>query len=212
MRGVLVGAGAVGVTLVLVISGCGSAGTAAVRDGETQVHEGTSRTAAGAHNEADVAFAEDMIPHHEQAIVMSDIVLAKRGIDPRVLELAHQIKAAQVPEIQTMRGWLRAWGSPATFPDHEGHDMPGDMPMDMSAREAMGMMTDQQLDQLRQATGAEAGRLFLVGMIEHHEGAVRMATAEVDTGESEAAVHSAREIIESQQREIDVMKQILTSR
>lgn len=51
-----------------------------------------------------------MIPHHQQAIQMSDIVLAKQGIDPRVIDLANQIKAAQGPELQQMQGWLTQWG------------------------------------------------------------------------------------------------------
>jgi uncharacterized protein (DUF305 family) len=62
-------------------------------------------------------FAQMMIPHHQQAIEMSDILLAMDGIDPRVTELATQIKAAQAPEIARMSGWLAGWGqnpSPAT--------------------------------------------------------------------------------------------------
>ncbi|WP_234714477.1 DUF305 domain-containing protein, partial [Mycobacterium tuberculosis] len=55
-------------------------------------------------------FVTMMIPHHEQAIEMSDILLAKDGADPRVVELAEQIKAAQGPEIDKMLGWLEDWG------------------------------------------------------------------------------------------------------
>lgn len=59
---------------------------------------------------ADTHFAMMMIPHHQQAIEMSDIILAKQGIDPRVVDLAKQIKAAQDPEIETMQGWISQWG------------------------------------------------------------------------------------------------------
>ena len=62
----------------------------------------TSTSGAQPHNQADVTFAQQMIPHHQQAIQMSDMVLAKQGIDPRVIDLANQIKAAQGPEIQHM--------------------------------------------------------------------------------------------------------------
>ena len=55
-------------------------------------------------------FARMMIPHHQQAIEMSDMILAKQGIDPRVIDLAKQIKAAQGPEIEKMQGWLNQWG------------------------------------------------------------------------------------------------------
>jgi uncharacterized protein (DUF305 family) len=194
------GAGAVGATLALLLSGCSDVGTeTAEHDHGTHEHESASQPAH--HNAADATFARDMIPHHEQAIVMSDIVLAKQGIDPRVTELASQIKAAQGPEIATMTQWLAQWGAPAAS-EHEGHDMGGD-------HAAMGMMTDDQLEQLRRAQGVDASRQFLTGMIAHHEGAVAMAQTEVDTGQAQEAVHLAHEIIETQQREIDTMKGIL---
>lgn len=208
-RSLVAGVGAVGAALTLSLSGCSDVGTeAAENDHGTHEHEPTSQAADGGqvHNDADATFARDMIPHHEQAIVMSDIILAKQGIDSRIAELATQIKAAQGPEIATMKQWLAQWGAPAGA-GHEGHDMSGDM----SGHAAMGMMTDEQLEQLRQAQGAEAGRMFLEGMIAHHEGAVRMAQTEVDTGQAEDAVHLAHEIIETQQREIDTMKGILDS-
>ncbi len=68
---------------------------------------------AADHNDADVSFAAGMVPHHQQAIEMSDIILAKQGIDQRVVDLANQIKAAQGPEIATMQQWLTGWGAPA---------------------------------------------------------------------------------------------------
>ncbi|CAA0122087.1 Uncharacterised protein [Mycolicibacterium vanbaalenii] len=220
---VQVGAGAVGATLVLLMAGCSGEGTDAEQDTAAPQQESTSQAADGhdgehgdvhgadVHNDADVAFARDMIPHHEQAIVMSDIILAKEDIDPRVTELADQIKAAQGPEIETMRGWLAEWGTAPPPSGHEGHDMPGDQPMHGSVHEAMGMMTDQQLDELRQAQGADASRQFLTGMIEHHEGAVTMAQTEIDAGQFAPAVALATEIIEAQVREIDTMRQILDS-
>lgn len=196
-----------GATVALLLSGCSDVGTQAAEHDATHEatheHDGEHTTM---HADADVTFARDMVPHHEQAIVMSDIILAKRGIDPRVTELAGQIKAAQGPEIATMQQWLTEWGA-ATSSGHEGHDMGGDP----SAHAAMGMMSDQQLEELRNAEGVEAARLFLTGMITHHEGAVTMAQTEVDTGRDQKAVHLAREIIETQQREIEQMKQILGS-
>ncbi|MGK2868189.1 MAG: DUF305 domain-containing protein, partial [Mycobacterium sp.] len=84
---------------------------------------------AGSHNDADVAFAQGMIPHHEQAIEMSDMLLGKQGVDPAVVSLAEEIKAAQAPEIEKMQGWLQQWGAssaPATSStDMPGHSMPG---------------------------------------------------------------------------------------
>ena len=202
---VAAGVGAVGATFVLLASGCSTTGTEAEDDHGSHDHETTSQAAGASdtHNDADASFARDMIPHHEQAVVMSDLILAKQGIDPRVFELAKQIKAAQAPEIETMRGWLTQWGTPQAPSGHEGHDMSGDTSMQM------GMMTEQQLEALRQAQGVDASRQFLTGMIAHHEGAVRMAQTEIDSGQSEPAVHLAHDIVETQQREIDTMKQIL---
>ncbi|MBB2993398.1 uncharacterized protein (DUF305 family) [Mycolicibacterium iranicum] len=212
-RSLVAGAGAVGATLSLLLSGCSDVGTeAGEHDHATHEHEPTSQPADGAqaHNEADVTFAREMVPHHEQAVVMSDIILGKQGIDPRVTQLATEIKNAQGPEIATMKGWLTQWGASAPS-GHEGHDMGGGMGGDPSAHAAMGMMTEAQLEQLRQAQGVDAARQFLTGMIAHHEGAVDMAQTEVDTGQAEDAVTLARQIIETQQREIDTMKGILGS-
>jgi uncharacterized protein (DUF305 family) len=79
-----------------------------------------------AHNNFDVMFSQHMIPHHQQAIEMSNVVLGKQGIDPQVTELANQIKDAQGPEIEQMKGWLTEWGMPTTMPgmDMPGHSMP----------------------------------------------------------------------------------------
>ncbi len=76
------------------------------------------------HNQADAMFTQHMIPHHQQAIEMSDMLLGKQGIDPRVLDLAKQIKAAQAPEIEQMQNWLTQWGMPK-MPMMPGMEMPG---------------------------------------------------------------------------------------
>jgi uncharacterized protein (DUF305 family) len=161
----------------------------------------STTAAAEAHNDADVMFAQHMIPHHTQAIEMSDTLLAKQGIDPRVVELANQIKAAQGPEIQQMQGWLTQWGTPS-MPPMSGHgDMAG-----MS-----GMMSEQDLTALKDAQGVDASKLFLTQMIAHHEGAITMAQSEIKDGQYPPAVGMARAIVTGQQQEIDTMKGILAS-
>ena len=100
-----------------------------------------------AHNDADVMFAQGMIPHHEQAIEMSDMLLAKQGVDPRVASLANDIKAAQTPEIEQMQGWLTQWrvAKTTTSPSSSmpGHDMSGgDMP---GMGGGHGMMSEQDM-------------------------------------------------------------------
>ncbi|HMR22298.1 MAG TPA: DUF305 domain-containing protein [Micropruina sp.] len=141
-------------------------------------------------------FAQMMIPHHEQAVVMSDAMLAKPGISAEVTTLATQIKNAQQPEIDQMRGWLKAWGA-AEHGDHHGHTG-----MD-------GMLTEQELAALKDAQGAQAEKLFLTGMIRHHEGAVAMAKEVQANGADPDVRELADAIITSQQAEIDQMKRLL---
>lgn len=176
----------------------------------------SSQAQAAAHNKADMMFARMMIPHHEQAIEMSDMMLEKQGIDARVMDLATQIEAAQGPEIEQMQGWLNQWGM-SDMPGHGG-DMPGHGGMKdsdaagMPGMEGMeGMMSPAQMDALDNATGVEASKLFLTGMIKHHEGAITMAQDEIKNGQFPDAVALAKSILESQQKEIDTMNEILKS-
>ena len=83
------------------------------------------------------------------------------------------------------------------------------MPGDMTAHEAMGMMSEQELEQLRQAQGADASRLFLAGMIEHHNGAIAMAKQEATNGQNPDAKQLAQDIIDAQQAEIVTMNRLL---
>lgn len=180
-------------------------------------------TDAQAHNDADVAFAQGMIPHHQQAVEMSDMLLAKEGIDPRVVSLAQEIEAAQAPEIETMRGWLTQWGvagAPPMTSGMPGHEMPGHGSMpghEMPAHGSMpgmsgdGMMSPNDMAALQNAKSTEASRLFLIQMIEHHRGAISMARNEIDNGEFGPAIDMARQISSSQQEEITSMEQLLKS-
>lgn len=208
----------------LVLSACSGGATsdeAASVTSPVSVSSTVSTPAeASAHNDADVAFAQGMIPHHEQAIEMSDMLLGKQGVDVAVLSLATEIKAAQAPEIEKMQGWLQQWGvssAPATTStDMPGHNMPGhDMSGgDMGDMPGMGggghgMMSEADMAALQNAPGPEAGRLFLEQMIEHHEGAITMAQQEIDNGQFPEAVDMARSIVTSQQAEIDEMRALL---
>lgn len=193
-------------TATLALAGC--SGTPAAPAAQPVDHSGhsmsmgapsggpSSAAPQGMFNAADAMFAQMMIPHHEQAVEMSDIVLAKPGLEPRVVKLARQIKAAQAPEIATQRGWLAAWGQPSAMAADAGHGMDG-------------MMTADDLAKLKAAAAPEAARLFLTQMIAHHEGAVTMAQSELGGGSNAEAVAMARSIIDSQTAEIDGMKTLL---
>ncbi|WP_237572819.1 DUF305 domain-containing protein [Mycolicibacterium lacusdiani] len=150
-------------------------------------------------NAADVDFAKGMIPHHEQAVQMSELV-PDRSSDPAVIELAAAISKAQEPEIETMQGFLTEWtGSAAT--GHEGHDMGG---MGMQ-----GMVDGATMKRLETLKGAEFDTLWLQSMIGHHEGAIAMANTEIADGANADAKDLAAEIVKTQQAEIDQMKQML---
>jgi uncharacterized protein (DUF305 family) len=149
-------------------------------------------------NEADVMFAQTMIPHHEQAIEMSELILAKDDVDPAVADIATRVKEAQGPEIAQLEQWLGDWGADRAS-EHAGH---GGME---------GMMSQDDMQQLADADGAEAGPLFLEQMIVHHRGAVDMAQRELEEGRAEGAVEMARAITDTQTAEIQEMEELLAS-
>jgi uncharacterized protein (DUF305 family) len=154
-----------------------------------------TQDAGSPHNEADVAFSEMMIPHHEQAVEMSKLA-ETRAASQDVKDLATAIEAAQDPEIQVMQGWLESWGEDGT--SHE-----------MSHDEMPGMVDDKTMGELGKATGAEFDRLFLTSMIAHHEGAIAMAESEKSDGVHKGSLRLADAIIETQTAEIKRMKALL---
>lgn len=147
---------------------------------------------------ADIMFVQMMIPHHEQAIEMSEILLAKPDMPAGMVELATSIAAEQGPEIEQMQQWQEDWGLPA-MPgmNHGGH---GGMD---------GMLSEEELDELRDAEGDGAVTVFLEQMIAHHEGAIDMAQDVVDRGDHAGVIAMATAIIESQRAEIALMNGML---
>ncbi|RVX42629.1 uncharacterized protein (DUF305 family) [Nonomuraea polychroma] len=156
----------------------------------------TSPSPSAAFNDADVMFAQTMIPHHEQAVEMADLA-ATRASDPEVKKLATTIKAAQDPEIQTMRGWLTEWGKPESDPEgHMGHGMPG-------------MLSEQEMNRLEAAKGKAFDKLFVQQMIAHHKGAIKMARTEQKDGSNPQAKELAKTIETTQKAEVEQMRKIL---
>ena len=94
-------------TIALVLAGC-SATTTTTMPSDMPGMPGmdSPSNAAPQFNDSDIAFVMQMIPHHQQAVEMADILLDKTDVDSRVVELATQVKAAQGPEITTMTSWL----------------------------------------------------------------------------------------------------------
>jgi len=175
----------------LVLSACSTGST----DSATEPPASAPAASSASFNDADVSFAMPMIEHHNQAITMAETMLAKTGVDPRITSLAQQIKDAQGPEITMMDSWVTAWGA-------TDDSMPG---MDMST----GSMSDADMSALDSATGPAADKLFLQQMIQHHQGAIDMATVELKSGENPDARDLATKIIADQTAEIAEMQAIL---
>jgi uncharacterized protein (DUF305 family) len=143
---------------------------------------------------SDAMFLQMMIPHHEQAVVMSDLALSTSK-DAEVLKLAKQIKDAQAPEIIKMQGWL----ADAGLSEDPGHSMGDGMG---------GMLSDSDLSALKGSTGKAFDKLFLAGMIAHHEGAINMVMMIENSSNSDIS-NLGQEIVKSQTAEIDLMKELL---
>jgi uncharacterized protein (DUF305 family) len=193
--------------LALTLTACGN---------DDEASGDTSAQVSGTdHNEADVAFATDMIQHHAQALSMVDLTV-DRDLDPEVQQLADDIREAQGPEIETMSDWLQDWDEeiPETMRDHSnaGHDMEG-MGDSMEGMESgmPGMMTAEDFEELENASDADFQTMWLEMMIEHHEGAVEMAQQQQEDGQYEPAVDLAGDVIDTQTAEIEDMEALLGS-
>ncbi|AZI58863.1 DUF305 domain-containing protein [Nakamurella antarctica] len=148
-------------------------------------------------NDADVAFSTDMIPHHQQAVEMADMV-AGRTTTPAVVALAGEIKAAQQPEIDLMTAFLKAWGQQPPMQGMD-HDMAPGMEM------GMGMMSAADMTTLTGLSGTDFDQKWLTMMIAHHEGAIEMSNLELKQGSNPQAKQLADAIIAGQQVEIATM-------
>jgi len=161
----------------------------------------STATTTDAFNDADVMFAQMMVPHHEQAIEMSDIAL-----DPtiagsqQVRDLALQIKNAQDPEIQQMKEWLTAWGKPLSPDDGMDH-----------SSMMSGMLTAEELTELGTLRGQAFDQKWMTGMIAHHKGAVEMANAVLKDGANTQVRELATTIISTQQAEIEELEALLAT-
>lgn len=192
------------IPLLLVLAAL--AFTAACGSGDDPAVDTSGGNASdAAHNDADVAFAQGMIPHHEQAIEMAEMALENSDSD-EVKDLATRIKTAQGPEIERMKGWLEDWDEPVQAKD--GGGMSG-MEMGGGSSSGEGMMSDKDMKEMSAASGAAFDELFLEGMIAHHKGAVAMAEIELEEGEFPAAKTLAQEIVDAQEAEIAEMEALL---
>lgn len=184
------------VATALILAACGAKGdNMDGMDGMPGMdHGGDSQSSSTqAFNDADVMFAQMMIPHHQQALEMATLA-ETRAQDPEIKALAAAIKGAQDPEITTLKGWLTSWGRP----------------LEASMSHGMtGMLTQEDMTNLGAATGKDFDKAFATLMIAHHQGAIQMAEQEISGGRFPAAKELATSVKDSQGGEVAKMQEIL---
>jgi uncharacterized protein (DUF305 family) len=163
--------------------------------------------APGAFNDADVMFAQMMIPHHEQALEMAELADG-RASDTEIKTLAADIEKAQDPEIQTMKSWLKAWGKPESAEESMPGMDHGSGGMDHGSGMS-GMMSGEDMQKLEAAKGTEFDRMFAEMMIEHHKGAITMAEEEQKNGRNATAKKLAADVVKTQSAEVEKFDKIL---
>jgi uncharacterized protein (DUF305 family) len=155
----------------------------------------------------DVEFMQGMIHHHAQAVEMTAMI-AERTTNKDVRKIGAKISQSQADEIKMMKGWLQRRGEKTTMK----HDMKG---MDHSEMLMPGMLTDDQMEELRTSKGAKFDELFLKGMIQHHEGALVMVKdlfATAGAGQDAEIFNFASDVDTGQRGEIKIMQEMLNKK
>lgn len=154
---------------------------------------GSSSSSNANYTGADIMFLQMMIPHHQQAIDISNLAM-KASQDTELIELAKIIARDQAAEIKQMKAWLKDAGASEDM-GHAMHDMGG-------------MLNDDELAALSAATGKEFDILWLKGMTEHHDGAIHMTQMIEDARNAEIKAFGTK-VIKDQSKQIDQMKKML---
>ena len=179
---------------VIAIAGCGSA-----------------KESNSLFNDADAMFAQMMIPHHEQAIVLAEMAEnPTSGASPEVTSLAAQIKSAQGPEIKLMNSFLTQWNEPVVGHESMDHGSMDHGSMDHGSK-MKGMLSVEELAKLSTLSGKVFDKEWMLAMIAHHEGAIEMARTVEQSGKNLEVQALAKTIISDQQVEIDQMKSMLAN-
>ncbi|EXU62728.1 hypothetical protein Z951_39805 [Streptomyces sp. PRh5] len=207
----------------LVLAACGNDDDMSGMDHGSKSENSASASATtgenpapGTFNDADVKFAQMMIPHHEQAVEMSKLA-DEQAEDAKIKTLAGDIEKAQDPEIKKMKSWLKAWGKPESGSGMPGMDhgsdssMPGmDHGSGSSDNSGMpGMMSDKDMKELKAAKGADFDKMFAQMMIGHHNGAIDMAKDEQKNGKNATAKKLADDVVKTQTAEVKQLRGML---
>lgn len=150
----------------------------------------TENTSDSSFNRADVMFMNMMIIHHDQAIEMAELA-PKRTDNENILELSRDISEAQRAENKQMAEWLKELGYQRP---RDGHRM-------------AGMASQAQMQELRNSEGREFDKLFSELMITHHRGGIQMAQSFSEQGKHTELIEMERQMIEAQQKEIQMMQE-----
>lgn len=179
----------------------------------TRILPSTTRAALPGRSAKNVEFMQGMIMHHAQAIEMTALI-DSRTENKEIRLLGARISQSQSDEMNFMRRWLEYRGEAVSMPmpqassgghSHGGHSAGSKMMMP-------GMLSEQQMNELRDANGAEFDRLFLIGMIQHHNGALIMVKDLFDTagaGQDAEIFNFATEVDSGQRAEIRAMQNLL---
>ncbi len=178
----------------------------------TRILPPTTRAKLPPRSPKDVEFIQGMIMHHAQAVEMTALI-ESRTENKELRLLGARIRQSQSDEMKFMKQWLEVRSEPVTMPMPEmSMDMPG---MDMSSHQHMlmpGMLTPKQMDALKNARGKEFDKLFLTGMIQHHNGALEMVEdlfATAGAGQNAELFNFATDVDSGQRAEIKIMQTML---
>ncbi len=182
---------------------------------QSQILPATTRAVLPPRSLKDVEFMQGMIMHHAQAVEMTALI-NDRTTREDIRRLGARISHSQADEMKFMEKWLHLRGEPAAMPMAPMRHTPG---MDMSQHHhhmtMPGMLSDEQMEALKNAKGAEFDRLFLEGMIQHHKGALTMVKELFETagaGQDSELFNFATEVESGQTVEIRFMEGMLAQK
>ena len=161
--------------------------------------ETAAPTGPRGHNDADVLFAQSMIPHQQRAVEMSDMILAKDGVSPDVADLAGEIKETQGSEMDTLTAWL------------EARDQPAEATPDAETAEGKGLLSTAEVAALETAQGTEASRIYLESMTAHHDAALDKYRLQVGGGQNEEVLTLAHSVYQDRFPQIERMNAMLAA-
>jgi uncharacterized protein (DUF305 family) len=176
--------------IALAVTGCTSSAS-------TAAPQAAPAAASTEHNDADIKFSQEMIPHHQQTIRVADIA-TRRSSNEQVKVVAASILAAEAAEIKKMSAWLNSWGQQVPLAGgHAGHDMPG-------------MLSSQDIATLEAAKpGADFDQKWLKMVVQHLRNGVTMANDIVKNGKHTETIDLARHIAENQGQQIKEINALL---